>query len=113
MGESTSDTQEQTSTNRSAEGDELNVSRFQAVGTPLSVPKLCSLARAFHFVDLPSSHVTVFLCSLDISVYVSSLIDAALLALDSRVGIDICGVSMAIVVVAGLVDVVLVLLHGC
>jgi hypothetical protein len=113
LGESTTDTQEQTRSDRATKSNELNVSRFQAVGEPLSVLQICSFAHSPRFVDLPSSHITVFLCRLDISVNVSSLSHAPLLAFDSRSGIDICGVSMAIVILSGLVDVVSVLLHGC
>jgi hypothetical protein len=63
-------------------------------------------------VDLPSSNVSIFLSSLDISVKASSLSEATGLSLDSGVSIDVGVVSMAIVVWR-LVDGVLILLHGC
>ena len=65
-------------------------------------------------VDLPSSHVTIFLCFGSISIDISSLSEGTGLGVDSGVGIDICGVSMAaVIVVGGLIDSVLFLLHGC
>ena len=77
LGERTPDTQEQTSTDRSTEGNELNVTRFQSAQKSAQLP-MHSLNKNY----IPSGDVAIAIGLFDITKNVSSFTEAQLLDVD-------------------------------
>ena len=91
-GESTPNTKKQTGSNGSTKGDELDVSRFEAIQRWLVlIPCLDCLVLKY----IPSTHISVLFCGFKVAIELPSFQDATGLGLLARNGIDIVA-SMAI-----------------